>query len=180
MFFQGIIQAVQELGSYLLEADNLVLEPAFIYLEGDLNRIHFCYLPGYARRIGEQFLGLTEYLLPKIDHQDHQAVALGYGMYRVAMEEEFQIDRIKEELYRKYEREQEKGLLQEERMEYGEALPEPDFFQNQKSEYGGEEESDSIFLREKPSQGKTKWLWEVLAAVTGLLVLLILFLAFHV
>ena len=180
MFFQGIIQAVQELGSYLLEADNLVLEPAFIYLEGDLNRIHFCYLPGYARRIGEQFLGLTEYLLPKIDHQDHQAVALGYGMYRVAMEEEFQIDRIKEELYRKYEREQEKGLLQEERMEYGEALPEPDFFQNQKSEYGGEEESDSIFLREKPSQGKTKWLWEVLAAVTGILVLLILFLAFHV
>src|SRR5699024_982591 len=103
----------------------------------------------------------------------HQAVALGYGMYRVAMEEEFQIDRIKEELYRKYEREQEKGLLQEERMEYGEALPEPDFFQNQKSEYGGEEESDSIFLREKPSQGKTKWLWEVLAAVMGILVLLI-------
>ena len=48
----------------------------------------------------EQFRELTEYLLPKLDHEDPTAVNLGYGIYRKAMEPGMQLENIKELLYR--------------------------------------------------------------------------------
>lgn len=39
-------------------------------------------MPGYEKDIKEQFQLLTEYILPKIDHQDQDAVILGYGVYK--------------------------------------------------------------------------------------------------
>lgn len=41
------------------------------------------------------------YILPKIDHEDGEAVVLGYGVYRRTMENSFHLEHIKEELYRK-------------------------------------------------------------------------------
>lgn len=178
-FFQGMIQAVQELGSYLLNADDLVLDPAFVYVQGDLSRVRFCYLPGYGREIGRQFLELTEYLLPRIDHRENQAVTLGYGMYRIAMEEEFQIDKIKEELYREYERESEEKRTEEEHREEACEIPETGFCGNSGAKPGGEEEEPPVFMRELPPQGVEKWIWEIFMTVSVLLLLAALFLAFR-
>ena len=58
-------------------------------------------MPGYDKDIKEQFQLLTEYILPKIDHEDSEAVILGYGVYRRTMENSFHLEHIKEELYRK-------------------------------------------------------------------------------
>lgn len=176
-FFQGIIQAVQELGSYLLDADNLVLDPVFIYLEGDLSRVHFCYLPGYEKRISEQFLDLTEYLLPKIDHKDQQAVTLGYGMYRIAMEEEFQVDRIKEELYRKYEKKQENRISETDFVEQREDLPQLDSTEEHQESF--EEEDIPQFMRESPSSDEKKWKKEILLILSAVFAFTLLFLAFR-
>ena len=68
--FQGMVRAAQELGSYLLDARNLILAPDFIYLEAGETDIRFCYLPGYEKEVGEQFRQLAEYILPKFDHRD--------------------------------------------------------------------------------------------------------------
>ena len=57
-------------------------------------------MPGYEKDIKEQFQLLTEYILPKIDHQDQDAVILGYGVYKRAMEDSFHLEHIKEELYK--------------------------------------------------------------------------------
>lgn len=58
-------------------------------------------MPGYDKDIKEQFQLLIEYILPKIDHEDGEAVVLGYGVYRRTMENSFHLEHIKEELYRK-------------------------------------------------------------------------------
>lgn len=47
----------------------------------------------------KQFLALIEYILPKIDHGDKAAVTLGYGIYRKALEDNFQLEHVKKELY---------------------------------------------------------------------------------
>lgn len=57
-------------------------------------------MPGYEKDIKEQFQLLTEYILPKIDHQEQDAVILGYGVYKRAMEDSFHLEHIKEELYK--------------------------------------------------------------------------------
>lgn len=58
------------------------------------------YDSGCEKDIKEQFQLLTEYILPKIDHQDQDAVILGYGVYKRAMEDSFHLEHIKEELYK--------------------------------------------------------------------------------
>lgn len=58
-----------------------------IYFSGcGEKEVSFCCLPDYHHPVQEQFRELTEYLLPKLDHEDPTAVNLGYGIYRKAME----------------------------------------------------------------------------------------------
>ena len=163
--FQGMVRAAQELGSYLLDARNLILAPDFIYLEAGETDIRFCYLPGYEKEVGEQFRQLAEYILPKIDHRDKDAVTLGYGMYRISMEKEFQIDRIKEELYQDYE---EKSFEEETCAEKEDFLWEELPF-SQEVEGFEREGEESVFLREKSSRVDRSLPWQAAFLIPGLL-----------
>lgn len=87
-------EALNVLDSYLLDGQGLVLRPEYIYLDAGNQEISFCYLPGYGGNLGEEFRALTEYLLPKIDHTCQEAVVLGYGIYRKAMEEPFDLTSV--------------------------------------------------------------------------------------
>ena len=71
-----------------------------MFLEVEKREIGFCFLPGYKKDLKEQFQEFTEYILPKINHEDDMAVRIGYGIYRRAMEDSFHLEHIKEELYR--------------------------------------------------------------------------------
>lgn len=59
-----------------------MLCPEYIFLDDEKKEISFCCLPDYHHPVQEQFRELTEYLLPKLDHEDPTAVNLGYGIYR--------------------------------------------------------------------------------------------------
>lgn len=87
----AVSEALEVLDSYLLGGQGLILLPEYIYLDAGRQKISFCYLPGYEANLGEEFRALTEYLLPKIDHTCQDAVVLGYGIYRKAMEEPFDL-----------------------------------------------------------------------------------------
>ena len=78
---------------------NLLLCPEYIFLDIEKREVKFCCLPDYHHPIQEQFRELTEYLLPRLDHEDSQAVSMGYGVYRKAMETGFQLEHIKEAIY---------------------------------------------------------------------------------
>ena len=42
---------------------------------------------------------MTEYFLPKLDHEDAAAVTMGYGIYRKALEAGIQLEMLKEFIY---------------------------------------------------------------------------------
>lgn len=98
--FGGIIRALEEMSEYLLNPGQLLIAPEYIYRDIEKKELQFCYVPGHNRELPGQLRTLTEYLLPRLDHEDKQAVMLGYGIYRRTMEETFHLEHMKEELYR--------------------------------------------------------------------------------
>ena len=98
---EGIVSGLDEAEEYLLDSSCILLEPEYIYWDGQRGKFQFCYFPDTKE--GGKIKDLTEYLLPRIDHRDQEAVVLGYGMYRKAMEENFQGKQLRELLYRKEE-----------------------------------------------------------------------------
>ena len=103
MLFGGFIRVMEEMAEFLMNTDQLLLCPEYIFLDIEKREVKFCCLPDYHHPIQEQFRELTEYLLPRLDHEDLQAVSMGYGVYRKAMETGFQIEHIKEAIYQNRE-----------------------------------------------------------------------------
>lgn len=114
LIFGSVIQLIEKMAEYLLSPDQLVLEPEFIFLDIERRQLSFCYLPGYEKTIREQFQTLTEYILPKLDHEDSRAVMLGYGIYRRALEDVFQLEHMKAEVFQSG---QEENVQEEETVE---------------------------------------------------------------
>lgn len=103
LIFGSFVRVMEQMSEYLLNPGELLLTPDHMYLDVEKREIYFCCLPGNDREIQEQFRGLAEYILPKLDHEDEKAVVLGYGIYRKTLEERFQLESIKEELYQNRE-----------------------------------------------------------------------------
>ena len=93
--FEQLMDLLEELGQYLLAPDGLVLQPELVFADANLENFSFCYLPGKQRHTGcfqKQIRELMEYLLPKLDHQEQDAVVLGYGLYREISAEIFSVE----------------------------------------------------------------------------------------
>ena len=100
LIFGGFVKAMEDAAEYLMNPGQFIISPEYIYTDIEKQEIYFCMMSGYEKDIKEQFQFLTEYILPKIDHQDQDAVILGYGVYKRAMEDSFHLEHIKEELYK--------------------------------------------------------------------------------
>lgn len=107
LIFGGFVRVMEEAAEYLINPAQLVLKPQYIFADCEKKELFFCLMLGYDKDIKEQFQLLTEYILPKIDHEDGEAVILGYGVYRRTMENSFHLEHIKEELYRKQDNKEE-------------------------------------------------------------------------
>ena len=100
--FEQLLDLLEELGQYLLAPDGLVLQPELVFADANLENFSFCYLPGKQRHtecFQKQIRELMEYLLPKLDHQEQDAVVLGYGLYREISAEIFSVETIQALLY---------------------------------------------------------------------------------
>ncbi len=114
----ALIRTMEELEGYLLDPSHLLLSPEYIYVNEAEREVSFCFWPGELEE-EQSFLRLAEYLLPKIDHQDQEAVVLGYQLYRRVMEGNVDPGEIRKELYREAQasqicQEEEEGLQKEE------------------------------------------------------------------
>jgi hypothetical protein len=74
---------------YLLNPNDFILNPEFIYMNIETSQIYFCYMPGYETDISKNFNELTLYILDKIDHEDKQAVATAYELYRQTLSDNY-------------------------------------------------------------------------------------------
>ena len=100
LIFGGFVQAMEEMAEYLMNPGQLLVQPEYMYLDVEKKKLYFCCMPGKAGDVREDFRVLTEYILPKIDHEDGDAVILGYGVYRRALEDTFHLEYVKEEIYK--------------------------------------------------------------------------------
>ena len=126
LIFGGFVQVMEDMAEFLLNPENLVIAPEHMYVDVEKKEVFFCYLPGYDHDVRGQFQTLTEYILPKLDHEDGKAVMLGYGVYRRALEESFHLEHIKEELYRVRNEEQEGKKKEPVLREESKSFPQPE------------------------------------------------------
>lgn len=163
LVFSGFVQVMEEMSEYLLNPGRLVIRPEYMYADIEKKELFFCYLPGFEEDVRKQFQELTEYILPRIDHEDGQAVMLGYGIYRRALEDSFHLEHIKEELYRE-RGEGDKTEGPGERESHGKTeapfLPEPDWGQ-------WEEPGIPEKKREPEDMAGSTGLWKKIAGCTA-------------
>jgi len=98
--FDSLVKKIEEMRDFLLDAKGLILSPEYVYFDSEQKEVSFCYFPIEQKEIMTSLRELVEYILPKIDHTDQEAVILGYNLYRCVMEEGVCLAQIKEELYR--------------------------------------------------------------------------------
>ena len=158
LIFGGFVTVLEGLSEYLMNPEQLVLAPEYIYLDAGKKEIKFCCLPGYAHPVQEQFRELAEYFLPRLDHEDSDAVKLGYGVYRKTLETGFQLEDIKEAVYRQ-EKEEPTGEFFQKNQEKSyseEGIGQEDFLSEDQSPdryYFQEENKKEVDKQNK----KTKW-----------------------
>ena len=83
--FEALLNTITCMEDYLLDADLLLLSPDYIYQDFE-SSFYFCCFPLEPAPSDKDFVSLTEYLLPKINHEDNNAVLLGYGLYKDSLE----------------------------------------------------------------------------------------------
>ncbi len=81
IFLQQIEECMKELDAYLLESDDLVLDPSFMLYDHNKNSLRMLYVPGYGRNIRSQLQGLLEFIMIHFDSRDTEGVRLLYGSY---------------------------------------------------------------------------------------------------
>ncbi len=97
LLLRGLHRTLKEVKKYLLDEDQIVLEPEMIYMDIETREPLFCYLPGYRKDIVQSFRELSAYLLEHLDRSDSRAVLLGYEVYQKAREENYSLEKILQE-----------------------------------------------------------------------------------
>ncbi len=83
-FLYAVHSVCTDLPEYLLREGGLCLELEFIYVNLQDSSLQFTYLPFQDKNPPEAFEACMEQLLRKLDHQDKEAVELGYHVYQLS------------------------------------------------------------------------------------------------
>lgn len=99
----GMLNVIENSGDYLLLENDFIIDPNYIFINGDSLEIGFCHLPGNQEQIQEQLSRLMEYLMNKVDYKDEAAVVLIYAMYKATKEPDCTFEALLKELEKKTE-----------------------------------------------------------------------------
>ena len=77
-----LIVTMPALERFLMDGDQLCLEPDMIYVDPDDLRANFCLFPGRGSQFEESFKKLARYILDHVDHTDGEAVVLAFALFR--------------------------------------------------------------------------------------------------
>ncbi len=94
----SFVEVFKEVSELLLEPDDLVLLPEYVFINITEYNASFVYLPGYGRNIKEQTETFFEFMLNRVDYDDRRAVTLLYDCYILVMKEEKGIEALKERI----------------------------------------------------------------------------------
>ena len=85
--FSGINEAVCELENYLLDMENLLIDPDYIYINMTEKKVYLLYYPYPEESFESEVEKFAEYILDKICNEDEQTVVYAYNFYRYVKEE---------------------------------------------------------------------------------------------
>lgn len=89
---ENLLQTIQILRKYMLDANCILLEPEFIFCDQD--KFYFCYYPTSQANAKEAFHQLTEFFVREVNYKDEDGVHFAYSMHKMTMEENYSIEEI--------------------------------------------------------------------------------------
>ena len=92
----GIRNTLEEMQKYLLNPAQILFDPQYMFVSADRKRVELCYAPGQENDAA--ITVLAEFFLKRLNHEDWQAVVIGYEFYQRALEENFSLQRVLREI----------------------------------------------------------------------------------
>lgn len=83
----SLYTCIQSIREYLLDINDILLEPEMIFWNREENTFEFCYYPNREGEFGQDFNDFLQYLLKKINHMDQEAVILAYELQNICLKE---------------------------------------------------------------------------------------------
>jgi len=93
---QDLLNTMQEVKKYMLDGENILLDPEYIFCERD--KFAFVYYPACDQKLKEAFHKLTEFFVREVDYRNKEGVHLAYTFHKATMEEHYSIEKIMEEI----------------------------------------------------------------------------------
>lgn len=90
----AIYAGVKVADNYLLKEQSILISPEYLYVSNHGGEVFLCYCPGEEVSFAGSLHTLMEYLLVYIEHGEEQAVAVGYKIYQMTLEDNCGIDKI--------------------------------------------------------------------------------------
>lgn len=91
---KNLAEIIDKTYEYLLNENDLLLDPEYIFTELSTGQIYVCYLTGYNKDLRKQLISLVEYLMNKVDHKDKDAVFFIYNLYSMCRNEDFSYNNL--------------------------------------------------------------------------------------
>ncbi len=90
----GLMKGFEAVSDYLLNEENIILLPEYIYADIETKQAFLCFYPLYHVDIHQSFQKFAEFLLQKTDHTDEKAVVLAYSFYKQIISGDYDLHRL--------------------------------------------------------------------------------------
>lgn len=91
IIMEQLERVTYKLKEFLLEPDDLVIKPEFMFYNWGEKALKLIYIPGYGKNIKNQLKAFLEYIMKIFDHRDEAGVKYMYGIYDLVSEDTFSI-----------------------------------------------------------------------------------------
>lgn len=95
--FSEITLLVQRAAEYLLNVDSILLNPEYIFVNG--NELLFCYYPSESQSFNRGVRELMEFILERLDHRNQENVMTAYGIYQKILKNNFTMENLMNEFF---------------------------------------------------------------------------------
>lgn len=95
--FLAIAQVGKAAEEYLLNPDDILLSPEYIFVKSD--ELLFCYYPENEQSFICGIRRLMEYILERLNHDNQENVMMAYGLYQKILKNNFTMEMLMDEFY---------------------------------------------------------------------------------
>lgn len=111
--FKTLLETFEQVGRFLLNEEDLIVVPDYVYLDPSKKCTALCCVPGKGGNIFRELHSFTEYFLKRASHNDREGVMLIYELYRLTGQEQYDLEELKKALEQEKEKESEPFVSEE-------------------------------------------------------------------